>query len=487
MQLTWPNTTSTADTVGITVIYDGSNALPAGNYEFTIKWFADGTQITTVPQNTQVTMKFASGISGTTPALSSIDGIQTGYVCVNPSLVAAGDTLTARAILNGAVTTLQGGSTWWYAGSSSFGTTAGVTLTSQNIAAGIIAFKGTFGNTSGITAGTPYTADLSITNGTGTEVTYPCPSPVAATPVVTASTANSITATVGAGTSMCMARRVMGQMDVMAGIGVISGTTCTISPMGPSFTDGTYRIVATADSYWGNPSTSQHNPTVTYVSGSSSQNSNSNNQQQSQQQVSAPQVPTTIPVIAPIAVPVTGIKPGGALVIDAKNLSSLTSIKIDTTAATTATTATGVEIKVPAGLAPGAHDLLITTATGATLFVGAIKIADPAVVAAKEAQAKAAASISVRAPIDLAVSAGKKLSAAQVAAAKAVATQYAKVAKTIVCEAIPASKATAAAAKAAATKLCADLKAAAPKANTLVIVSAPSGNAKDAISAEVQG
>ena len=102
-------------------------------------------------------------------------------------------------------------------------------------------------------------------------------------------------------------------------------------------------------------------------------------QQQQVQQVSAPQVPTTIPVIAPIAVPVTGIKPGGALVIDAKNLSSLTSIKIGGTAATTATTANGVEIKVPTDLAPGAHDLLITTATGATLFVGAIKVADPVV------------------------------------------------------------------------------------------------------------
>ena len=202
-----------------------------------------------------------------------------------------------------------------------------------------------------------------------------------------------------------------------------------------------------------------------------------------QQQV-APSLPTNVPLVAPISVPQAGFKPGGALVLDGRNMAAVTSIKIGSTATTTVKTASGIEVKVPTDLAPGAHDLLVTTATGSTLFVGAVKVADPAVVAAKEAVAKAAASILYRAPIDLTV--GKTVSSAQAAAAKNFASQY-RNAKSAVCIAIPASKATLAAAIAAATQLCATFKYKIPGIKTTVTFTAPSGDKVNRVSAEVQG
>lgn len=208
-----------------------------------------------------------------------------------------------------------------------------------------------------------------------------------------------------------------------------------------------------------------------------------NNNVQQQQQVT-PTLPTNVPLVAPIAVPQAGFKPGGALVLDGRNMASVTSIKIGSTATTTVKTASGIEVKVPTDLAPGAHDLLVTTATGATLFVGAVKVADPVVVAAKEAVAKAAASISFRAPLDLTV--GKTVSSAQAAAAKNFASQY-RNAKSAVCIAIPATKATAAAAMAAATKVCATFKAQIRGIRTTVVLGAPSGDKVNRVSTEVQG
>ncbi len=206
-------------------------------------------------------------------------------------------------------------------------------------------------------------------------------------------------------------------------------------------------------------------------------------QQQVQNNV-APTVPTTIPVVAPIKVPVLGVAPGASLVLAGENMKSLTSVKIGANAATTKTTVAGLEIVVPADLAPGAHDLLIATSTGSTLFVGAIKVADPVVVAAKAAQAKAAASIAYRAPVDLTVS--KSVTGSQAAQVKALASQY-KNAKTAICEAIPASKATAASARAAAVKVCATIKAAIPGIKTMVVVGAPSGDKVNRVSSEIQG
>ena len=207
-------------------------------------------------------------------------------------------------------------------------------------------------------------------------------------------------------------------------------------------------------------------------------------QQQVQQQNVAPTLPTTVPLVAPIAVPPTGIKPGGALVLSGANMASVTSIKVGASTATTVKTANGLEIKVPADLAPGAHDLLVTTSTGATLFVGAIKVADPVVEAAKVAQAKAAASIAYRAPIDLTV--GKTVSSSQAAAAKKFAAQY-RDAKTAICVAIPATKATSAAALAAAAKVCATFKAQIPGIKTSIVLGTPSGDKVNRVSAEVQG
>ncbi|MDE2387103.1 MAG: hypothetical protein KGL77_05360 [Actinomycetales bacterium] len=207
-------------------------------------------------------------------------------------------------------------------------------------------------------------------------------------------------------------------------------------------------------------------------------------QQQVQNNSVAPALPTNVPLVAPIAVPQAGFKPGGALVLSGANMAAVTSIKVDSTATTTVKTASGIEVKVPADLAPGAHDLLVTTATGATLFVGAIKIADPAVVAAKDAVAKAAASILYRAPIDLTV--GKAVTSAQAAAAKTFANQY-RDAKSAVCIAIPATKATSGAALAAANKVCATFKAQIPGIKTTVVLGAPSGDKINRVSAEVQG
>ena len=482
-QVTWPSTTGTTDTLSFTAIHDGTNSLPAGTYDFTFKWFADGVQITTAPLSAQVASRFASGISGTTPALSNMQSIQSGYVCVNPSLIAAGDTLTARPIVNGSAVTWQSGSVWWYAGGSNIGSNAAVTVSAQNIAAGVLAVKGTFGSTSGITAGTPYTADVSITNGAGTEVTYPCPSPTATTPVVTSSSASSIVATVATGTSMCMARRVVGQFEMPGGFGNISGTTCTITPMGPSFSDGTYTIVAYVDAYWTGSSASTNNPQVTFVSGAPSQQQQAPAQNNNVQQNTPPTPPTNVPLVAPIAMPAAGFTPGGALTLSGSNLSNLTSVKIGETVAKTVASASGVTISVPADLTPGAHNLLITTSTGSTLFVGAIKVADPVVEAAKAAKAKAAASIAYRAPVDFTVN---KSAVAQAAAAKAFAAQY-RSAKTAICVAIPASKATSAAALAAATKVCDGFKASVPGIKLSVVLGAPSGDKINRVSAELQG
>jgi hypothetical protein len=219
-------------------------------------------------------------------------------------------------------------------------------------------------------------------------------------------------------------------------------------------------------------------PTVANPGQSQIQNNNV------QQQQVTPTLPTNVPLVAPIAVPQAGFKPGGALVLDGRNMSAVTSIKIGSTATTTVKTASGIEVKVPTDLAPGAHDLLVATATGSTLFVGAVKVADPAVVAAKEAVAKAAASILYRAPIDLTV--GKTVSSAQAAAAKNFASQY-RNAKSAVCIAIPATKATASAALAAANKVCGTFKAQIPGIKTTVVLGAPSGDKVNRVSAEVQG
>jgi hypothetical protein len=206
--------------------------------------------------------------------------------------------------------------------------------------------------------------------------------------------------------------------------------------------------------------------------------------QQVQQNNVAPTVPTTIPVVAPIKVPVLGVAPGASLVLAGENMKSLTSVKIGANAATTKTTVAGLEIVVPADLKPGAHDLLIATSTGSTLFVGAIKVADPVIVAAKAAQAKAAASIAYRAPVDLTVA--KSVTGSQAAQVKALASQY-KNAKTAICEAIPASKSSVASARAAAAKVCATIKAAIPGIKTIVVVGAPSGDKVNRVSSEIQG
>ena len=220
------------------------------------------------------------------------------------------------------------------------------------------------------------------------------------------------------------------------------------------------------------------------VSALSSATSAGGQVQQVQQNNVAPTLPTTIPVVAPIKVPVLGVAPGASLVLAGENMKSLTSVKIGANAATTKTTIAGLEVVVPADLAPGAHDLLIATSTGSTLFVGAIKVADPVVVAAKAAQAKAAASVSFRAPVDLTVS--KSVTGSQAAQVKALASQY-KSAKTAICEAIPASKATVASARAAAVKVCATIKAAIPGIKTEIVVSAPSGAKANRVSSEIQG
>ena len=206
--------------------------------------------------------------------------------------------------------------------------------------------------------------------------------------------------------------------------------------------------------------------------------------QQQVQNNSTPTVPTTVPLVAPIAVPATGFTPGGSLTLSGANMAKITEVKIGGTVAKTVASASGVAIDVPKDLAPGAYDLLITTPTGSTQFVGAIKVADPVVVAAKAAQAKAAASIAYRAPVDFTV--GKTVTAAQAAAAKAFAAQY-RNAKTALCLAIPASKSTVAAATAAAAKVCAGFKASIPGIKTSVVVTAPSGDKVNRVSAEIQG
>ena len=483
-QVTWSSSTGSNDSVNISVNYEGQSALAAGTYEFTLKWYADGVQITTAPGNATIGLQFASGISGTTPALSTFGSVSSGYVCVNPALVAAGDVLTARSLINGAVVAPM--SSFWYAGGNGVNSTTSITVSSGNISAGILAFKSTFGSSSNVTANTAYTADVSITNGGGTEVTYPCPVPSAPTVTITSSTSSSIVATVSAGTSMCRANRQIGQMWQMAGTGILSGTTCTISAIGPSFSDGTYEVVAFADGYWGGPVYSTNNPRVTYTSGSASSSQSSSSQSSSSSSSSsssAPTLPTNVPLLAPIAMPATGFTPGGALTLSGSNLANLTSVKIGDAVAKTVASATGVTISVPSDLTPGAHNLLITTSTGSTLFVGAIKVADPAVEAAKAAQAKAAASIAYRAPVDFTVS---KSAVAQAAAAKAFAAQY-RNAKTAVCVAIPASKATSAAALAAAAKVCDGFKASVPGIKTSVVLGSPSGDKINRVSAEIQG
>ena len=221
-----------------------------------------------------------------------------------------------------------------------------------------------------------------------------------------------------------------------------------------------------------------------YPTGNIPGNNQQQNNNQQVQQVTPPTIPTNVPIVAPISVPATGLTPGGALLLDGRNLSNLTQVKIGEAIAKTVASATGVSISVPTDLKPGSHDLLISTSTGSTLFVGAIKVADPVVEAAKAAQAKAAASIAYRAPVDFTV--GKAVTASQAAAAKSFAAQY-RNAKTAVCIAIPASKATAAAALAAATKVCAGFKASVPGIKTSVAVTAPSGDKVNRVSAEIQG
>ena len=212
---------------------------------------------------------------------------------------------------------------------------------------------------------------------------------------------------------------------------------------------------------------------------------NNNQQVQNNNTPSVSVVPTNIPLVRPTLALSQTVRAGGTLVIDAANAASVSEIKVGGVAAKLEKVTAGVEIQVPTGLTPGAKDLFIKTDTGSTLHVGAIKIADPIVEAAKLAYAKAASTVAFRAPIDQAV-AGARPSASQVAEARAHAAEY-KTAKEAVCVAVPASKATAASARAAATALCAAMKSVNRKLKVTVVVEAPSGDKTNVITSELVG
>lgn len=196
-------------------------------------------------------------------------------------------------------------------------------------------------------------------------------------------------------------------------------------------------------------------------------------------------VPTNVPLIRPTLALSQTVRAGGTLVIDAANAASVSEIKVGGVAAKLEKVSAGVEIQVPTGLTPGAKDLFIKTDTGSTLHVGAIKIADPIVEAAKLAYAKAASTVAFRAPIDQTV-VGARPSSKQIAEARAHAVEY-KTAKEAVCVAVPATRATAASARAAATALCAAMKSVNRKLKVTVIVEAPSGDKTNVVSSELVG
>ena len=482
---TWPTTTGANDNIGFYPYWNGSPALAAGTYTVTFKIKANGTVLTssnaTFYQSVQV--GFGGANSATLTAGSNLNSVGFGNVCVDPALVTNGDVLTARVLVNGVE---QNAANWtpnayWKAAGTYVGN---MVATHTVLTAEIPSLAISVGSVSpsGVAAGSAFTTDLSITKANGTEVTYPCPTPSPGSVVVASSSNTSITGTITGNAEACLLRRVMGQMLIPAGYAAPSNGSCTLTPFGPpgsTFIDGTYVLLVTTSGYWSSmPNESTNNPQFTIAAAQAQ-----NNNVQQQQQVT-PTLPTNVPLVAPISVPQAGFKPGGALVLDGRNMAAVTSIKIGSTATTTVKTASGIEVKVPTDLAPGAHDLLVTTATGSTLFVGAVKVADPAVVAAKEAVAKAAASILYRAPIDLTV--GKTVSSAQAAAAKNFASQY-RNAKSAVCIAIPATKATASAALAAANKVCGTFKAQIPGIKTTVVLGAPSGDKVNRVSAEVQG
>lgn len=196
-------------------------------------------------------------------------------------------------------------------------------------------------------------------------------------------------------------------------------------------------------------------------------------------------IPTNIPLVRPNLALSQPVRAGGTLVIDAANAASVSEIKVDGIVAKLEKVTAGVEIQVPTGLTPGAKDLFIKTDTGSTLHIGAIKIADPVLEAQKLAVAKAAASVSFRAPIDLTVS-GSRPSAKQVAEARQLAAEY-KTAKEVICVAVPASRATVSSARAAASAVCAAMKAVNRKLKVTIVVEAPSGARTNVISSELIG
>ena len=196
-------------------------------------------------------------------------------------------------------------------------------------------------------------------------------------------------------------------------------------------------------------------------------------------------IPTNIPLVRPNLALSQTVRAGGALVIEADNAASVSEVKIGGVDAKLEVVGKGVEVVVPTGLTPGAKDLFIKTDTGSTLHIGAIKIADPVLEAQKLAVAKAAASVSFRAPIDLTVS-GSRPSAKQVTEARQLAAEY-KTAKEAICVAVPASRATVSSARAAASAVCAAMKAVNRKLKVTIVVEAPSGARANVISSELIG
>lgn len=196
-------------------------------------------------------------------------------------------------------------------------------------------------------------------------------------------------------------------------------------------------------------------------------------------------MPTEVPILRPTLGLSQGVRAGGTLVLEAANGATVTKVLIDGKAATLDKVPTGVEVVVPSGLTPGAKDLLISTATGSTLHVGAIKIADPVLEAQKLAVAKAAASVAFRAPLDLKVS-GSAISTKQAAEVRSLVKEY-RGAREVVCVAVPATKASAASARQAAVRACALFKAANRNLKVTIIVEAPSGEAANVVSTELIG
>lgn len=487
----WPSTGLTSnDQISLYPYSNSSNsdAVAAGTYTLTFSIKADGIRLTSADFNTSYvssSTSVAGAIAGTLPSGANLNTVRPGYICIDKTQVSAGDVITARAMING---TVQNANNWmgitWTNGNT-LGNADSLTLTSSHLSGGELAFNSMSGlsaSGAGVAAGATFTADVSITKANGTEVSTPCALPTVSTPVLVSSSTTSVVATLASG-SMCRLLRVVGNGYFPAGFATAVSGTCTITPW-QTLTAGTYSVVGTASSYWSTvPVESTNNPTFTISSAGSSSQSSSSAPSSSNSISTPPTPPTNVPLVAPIAMPAAGFTPGGALTLSGSNLSNLTSVKIGETVAKTVASASGVTISVPADLTPGAHNLLITTSTGSTLFVGAIKVADPVVEAAKAAKAKAAASIAYRAPVDFTVN---KSAVAQAAAAKAFAAQY-RSAKTAICVAIPASKATSAAALAAATKVCDGFKASVPGIKLSVVLGAPSGDKINRVSAELQG